>query len=69
MDLFRETMGAEASKHRNEIEKAVLAAYGARYSTTRNWRVSDIKERAQYYISVNRGFVPTEKNNNDQAPF
>lgn len=48
VDLFSETMGVmEAHKRKAEIEAAVLKVYGARYSTTNYWLLSELQKVAQ----------------------
>ena len=48
VDLFSESMGVvEAHKRKAEIEAAVLKVYGARYSTTNYWLLSELQKVAQ----------------------
>lgn len=48
VDWFSETMGTvEAHKRKAEIEAAVLKVYGARYSTTNYWLLSELQKKAQ----------------------
>lgn len=48
VDWFAQSMGTtEAHKRRGEIEAAVTAVYGQRYSVTRYWLLSRLRERAQ----------------------
>lgn len=48
VDIFSESMGTvEAHKRKSEIEAAVLKVFGARYSTTNYWLLSELQERAQ----------------------
>ena len=37
----------EAHKRKAEIEAAVLKVYGARYSTTNYWLLSELRKKAQ----------------------
>lgn len=47
VDWFSETMGnVEAHKRKGEIEAAVLKVYGARYSTTGYWLLSELRKTA-----------------------
>lgn len=47
VDWFSETMGSvEAHKRKGEIEAAVLKVYGARYSTTGYWLLSELRKTA-----------------------
>ena len=48
VDWFSESMGTvEAHKRKAEIEAAVLKVYGARYSTTNYWLLSELQKKAQ----------------------
>ena len=47
VDWFSESMGVvEAHKRKAEIEAAVLNVYGARYSTTNYWLLSELQHKA-----------------------
>lgn len=60
VDWFSESIGSvEAHKRKNEIEAAVIAVYGDRYSTTNYWRLTDLQDKAlQLYNDARR--VETE---------
>ena len=48
VDWFSESMGTvEAHKRKAEIEAAVIKVYGARYSTSNYWLLSNLQETAQ----------------------
>lgn len=47
VDLFSETIGnVEAHKRKKEIEAAVIAVFGERYSTSNYWLLTDMQEKA-----------------------
>lgn len=47
VDYFAEEIGStEAHKRKNEIEAAVIAVFGNRYSTSNYWLLTDLKETA-----------------------
>lgn len=75
VDWFSETMGVmEAHKRKAEIEAAVLKVYGARYSTTNYWLLSDLQKKAQAMKNeINQPLSPepetTSGDTGDDLPF
>lgn len=76
VDWFSETMGAvESHKRKSEIEAAVLRVYGARYSTTNYWLLSELQKKAQAMKNeINNPVTenteqPNEEPERDELPF
>ena len=73
VDIFSETMGViEAHKRKAEIEAAVLKVFGARYSTTNYWLLSELQRRAQAMkneINNPVAEVEEEEPQGDDLPF
>ena len=51
VDYFAENIGAtEAHKRKKEIEAAVIAVFGNRYSTSNYWLLTELKEKANFLL-------------------
>lgn len=63
VDMFSETIGTvEAHKRKKEIEAAVIAVFGERYSTSNYWLLTDMQVRA--YELLNSMYDQDEEDRN-----
>lgn len=75
VDWFAETMGTvEAHKRKAEIEAAVLKVFGARYSTTNYWLLSELQRKAnEMKNEINKPVTDdepqTDEPKSDDLPF
>ena len=68
VDWFSESMGTvEAHKRKAEIEAAVIKVYGARYSTSNYWLLSNLQDTAQKMKNEINNPAATDADANAQA--